>query len=139
MGNLVFKLFTAIHVWLYRTSSGGRWAKMGGNPILLLTTKGRKTGEARTVPVMCFEDGGDRFVVASKGGSPSHPAWFLNLEKNPEVTVQMGSDTYRAKAVITEAPERDRLYRQAAGQMPQFNGYEKKATRVIPVVRLVRA
>jgi deazaflavin-dependent oxidoreductase (nitroreductase family) len=137
--NFVFKLFTAIHVWLYRSSGGKRWAKMGGNGILLLTTKGRKTGEARTVPVMCFEDGGDRFVVASKGGSPSHPAWFLNLEKNPDVTVQVGSDVYRAKAVITEPAERDRLYRKAAGAMPQFDGYEKKATRVIPVVRLVRA
>jgi deazaflavin-dependent oxidoreductase (nitroreductase family) len=137
--NFLFKLFTTMHVWLYRTSGGKRWAKMGGNEILLLTTMGRKTGEARTVPVMCFEDGGDRFVIASKGGSPSHPAWFLNLEKNPDVTVQVGGDVYRAKAVVTGAEERDRLFRKAVGKMAQFAGYEKKTTRVIPVVRLARA
>lgn len=139
MPNFVFKLFTAIHVWLYRTSGGKRWAKMGGNGILLLTTKGRKTGEERTVPVMCFEDGGDCYVIASKGGSPTHPAWFLNLEKNSDVNVQVGSDVYRAKAVVTGAEERARLYEKAVGKMSQFGDYEKRTTRVIPVVRLVRA
>jgi len=137
--SLMFKAVSAIHVWVYRASGGKRWAKMGDNPILLLTTKGRKTGENRTVPVMCFEDGGDRFVIASKGGSPSHPAWFRNLEKNPDVTVQVGSDVYGAKAVIADPEERSRLYRKAAGQMPQFDGYEKKTTRAIPVVRLIKS
>jgi deazaflavin-dependent oxidoreductase (nitroreductase family) len=139
VNKLLFKAFSAAHVWLYRSSGGKRGSTMGGKPILLLTTTGRKTGEQRTVPVMTFEDGGDRFVVASKGGSPAHPAWFLNLEKNPDVTVQLGSDVYRAKAVITEPAERDRLFRKIVGEMPQFGEYEKKTTRVIPVVRLVRA
>jgi len=139
MSDLMFKAVSAIHVWIYRATGGKRGGTMGGNGILLLTTTGRKSGEARTVPVMSFEDGGDRLVVASKGGSPSHPAWFLNLEKNPDVTVQVGSDVYRAKAVITEPAERDRLYRKVVGEMPQFGGYEKKTTRVIPVVRLVKA
>ena len=139
MNKLLFKAFSAAHVWLYRSSGGKRGGTMGGKPILLLTTTGRKTGERRTVPVMCFEDGGDRVVIASKGGSPAHPAWFLNLEKNPDVTVQVGSDVYPAKAVITEPTERDRLFRKVVGEMPQFGEYEKKTTRVIPVVRLVRA
>jgi deazaflavin-dependent oxidoreductase (nitroreductase family) len=139
VSDLLFKAVTAVHVWLYRASGGKRFTKMGGNSMLLLTTRGRKTGKDRTVPVMCFEDGGDRFVIASKGGSPSHPAWFRNLEDNPDVTVQLGSDVYRAKAVVADPEERTRLFRKAAGQMPQFDGYEKKTTRVIPVVRLVRA
>ena len=139
MKNLLFKVVTAIHVWLYRSSGGKRGSSMGGNEVLLLTTTGRKTGEARTVPVMSFKDGSDRIVVASKGGSPAHPAWFLNLERNPDVTVQAGGEEYKARAVITPPEERDRLYRQVVGKMAQFGEYEKKTTRVIPVVRLVRS
>lgn len=137
--SLLFKIVSATHVWLYRSSGGKRGSKMAGKDVVLLTTKGRKTGAERTVPVMAFMDGNDRIVVASKGGSPAHPAWFLNLEKNPDVTVQAGGDVYRAKAVVTEPAERDRLFRKVVSEAPQFGGYERKTTRVIPVVRLVRA
>src|ERR1041385_7695871 len=105
--SLLFKVVTAAHVWLYRSSGGKRGARMAGKDVVLLTTKGRKTGALRTVPVMSFVDGNDRVVVASKGGSPTHPAWFLNLEKNPDVTVHVGTDTYAAKAVIAEPSERE--------------------------------
>lgn len=135
----LFKIVTAVHVWLYRSSGGKRGASMKGKDIVLLTTKGRKTGADRTVPVVSFVDGTDRVVIASKGGAPEHPAWFLNLEKNPDVTVQLGPEIYRAKAVIPDSAERDRLFGKAVSEMPQFGEYEKKAKRVIPVVRLVRA
>lgn len=134
----LFKIFNAAHVWLYRSSGGKRGARMKGHDIVLLTTKGRKTGAQRTVPVVSFVDGTDRIVIASKAGAPQHPAWFLNLEANPDVTVQLGPDSYRAKAVIPDRAERDRLYQRAVSEMPAFGNYEKKTDRVIPVVRLVR-
>jgi deazaflavin-dependent oxidoreductase (nitroreductase family) len=112
---------------------------MKGKDIVLLTTKGRKTGADRTVPVVSFVDGQDRVVIASKGGVSEHSAWFFNLEKNPDVTVQLGPEIYRAKAVISDPTERDRLFQKAVSEMPQFGEYEKKTNRVIPVVRLVRA
>lgn len=135
----LFQIVTAAHVWLYRSSGGRRGARIKGKDIVLLTTKGRKTGADRTVPVVSFVDGTDRIVIASKGGAPEHPAWFLNLEKNPDVTVQLGPEVYRAKAVVANPAERDRLFRKAVSEMPQFGEYEKKTSRVIPVVRLVRA
>lgn len=135
----LWKLFNKTHVWLYRSSDGKRASKMAGKDVILLTTSGRKSGILRTVPVIGFEDGNDRVVVASKAGSPEHPAWFLNLETNPNVTVQVGSDVYRAKAVITSPEERARLWEKVVSEMPQFGSYEKKTSRLIPVVRLVRA
>lgn len=92
----LFKLVTAVHVWMYRSSGGKRGARMKEHDIVLLTTKGRKTGAARTVPVVSFVDGTDRVVIASKGGAPEHPAWFLNLQANPDVTVQVGPETHQA-------------------------------------------
>lgn len=133
-----FKIVSAAHVWLYRSSGGKRGASMKGKDIVLLTTKGRKTGADRTVPVVSFVDSGDRVVIASKGGAPENPAWFLNLEKNPDVTVQLGPEIYRAKAVIADPAERDQLFKKAVAEMPQFGEYEKKTSRRIPVVRLVR-
>jgi deazaflavin-dependent oxidoreductase (nitroreductase family) len=135
----LWKLFNKTHVWLYRSSDGKRASKMAGQDVILLTTSGRKSGVERTVPVIGFEDGNDRVVVASKGGSPEHPAWFLNLKANPDVTVQVGSDVYRATAVITPPEERARLWKKVKSEMPQFGSYEKKTSRVIPIVRLIRA
>ncbi len=134
----LFKIVSAAHVWLYRSSGGKRAARMKDHDIVLLTTKGRKTGADRTVPVVSFVDGTDRVVIASKGGALEHPAWFRNLEANPDVMVQVGPEKYRAKAKITESSERDRLYKKAVSEMPQFGQYEKKTDRTIPVVRLVR-
>src|SRR6185369_2489179 len=87
--NLLMKMFVSGHVALFRSTNGGMGSSMGGNQLLLLTTKGAKSGKSRTAPVMFFEDGGHRFVVASAGGSPKHPAWFKNLEINPNVDVQV--------------------------------------------------
>jgi deazaflavin-dependent oxidoreductase (nitroreductase family) len=110
---------------------GGRYT---GRPILLLTTTGAKSGLLRITPLNYSTDG-DRFVViASKGGSPTHPDWYHNLAANPEVTIEVGTETFRARATTAEEPERSRLYAQQAAQMPFFATYQEKATRQIPVV-----
>ena len=136
--NLLFKLFVKGHVWLYQSSGGRRGSTMRGRKILLLTTVGNKSGQPRTVPVMPFFDGGDTFVIASMAGAPQHPAWYKNLSANPEVSVQLGADKWRARAVTVEGAERDRLWTAIARQMPDFGTYQEKTTRVIPIVRLVR-
>ena len=107
--------------------------------VILLTTKGRKTGEARTVPVVPYLDGDEMYVIASMGGAPQHPAWFNNLTADPDVGVQRGGDVWRARAeVVPEGAERDRLWKGITELMPNFGEYEKKTTRVIPVVHLVK-
>jgi deazaflavin-dependent oxidoreductase (nitroreductase family) len=109
-----------------------------GRSLLLLTTKGAKSGEERTSPLAYSRDG-DRFVVvASKGGAPRHPAWYHNLRANPEVTVELGPEKFRARATAAGDSERRRLFDQHAARMPAFADYEKKTTRKIPVVVLQR-
>jgi deazaflavin-dependent oxidoreductase (nitroreductase family) len=137
--NIIFKLVTAFHVWLYRKSGGKRGARMADHDLVLLTTKGRKSGMQRDVVIVSFEDGADRVVVASKGGAPSDPAWFVNLKADSNVTVQLGPEVYAAKAVVVPPDERDRLWKKVVSEMPNFGEYEKKTTRVIQLVRLVRA
>ena len=109
-----------------------------GRTLLLLTTKGAKTGAERTSPVVYSRDG-DRFVIiASKGGAPTHPAWYHNLRAHPEVTLEVGREKFRARASVATDAERRRLYDKHAERMPTFWDYEKKTTRKIPVVVLDR-
>jgi deazaflavin-dependent oxidoreductase (nitroreductase family) len=105
-------------------------------PILLLTTTGARTGQRVTTPVAMGTDDGRVFVVASKGGSPHHPAWYHNLVAHPEVTVELGARTYAARAVVVEGAERDRLYRRIVEQVPTFAEYEQVTERIFPVVVL---
>jgi deazaflavin-dependent oxidoreductase (nitroreductase family) len=137
--NPFFKLFVKGHVWLYKSSGGKRGSMMQGMKIILLTTKGRKTGEPRTVPVVPYRDGDEMYVIASMAGAPQHPAWFHNLSADPDVSVQLGAETWRARAeVVPEGPERDRLWKAITELMPNFGEYQKKTTRVIPLVHLVK-
>jgi deazaflavin-dependent oxidoreductase (nitroreductase family) len=105
-------------------------------PIMLLTTTGARTGKRTTTPVGFGVDGDRVYVVGSKGGGPSHPAWFHNLRANPSVTVELGGESYQARAVITQGAERDRLYGLIAAQVPAFGEYEKATDRTFPVVVL---
>jgi deazaflavin-dependent oxidoreductase (nitroreductase family) len=101
-------------------------------PILLLTTTGARSGRPATVPLGYGIDDGKRvFVVASKAGAPRHPAWFHNLRADPSVTVELGGDSFSARAVVTQGEERDRLYALVSG-----GEYEKNTDRVFPVVVL---
>jgi deazaflavin-dependent oxidoreductase (nitroreductase family) len=124
---------------MYRSSGGKRGVTMAGMPVLLLTTRGRKTGKTRTVPVVSFVEGDQTYVIASMGGQPQHPAWFFNLEAHPEVEVQFGQDHWQARAEVLSAEERARLWPKITTKFPNFGEYQQKTTRVIPVVRLARA
>jgi deazaflavin-dependent oxidoreductase (nitroreductase family) len=109
-----------------------------GRTVLLLTTKGARTGRPRIAPLVYTRDG-DRFViVASKGGAPTHPAWYLNLVADPVVTVEVGREAFAARASVTTGAERDRLFAAHAAEFPYFAGYQRKTSRVIPVVLLER-
>jgi deazaflavin-dependent oxidoreductase (nitroreductase family) len=109
-----------------------------GRDLLVLTTKGAKSGREHAVPVVYSEDSGDLVVVASMGGAPKSPAWYHNLKANPEVTVETGKKRWQAKAVVTPEAERLRLYEQHSVKHPGFRDYVKKTTRRIPVIRLKR-
>jgi deazaflavin-dependent oxidoreductase (nitroreductase family) len=122
----------------YRANGGEVSGPFADAPLLLLTTKGRKTGEPRTSPVVYLQDGEDVVVIASYAGRDVNPSWFHNLVADPEVTVEVGADRYQAEAVVTEGDERDRLYAAQAARMDAFNEYQEKTDREIPVVRLVR-
>jgi deazaflavin-dependent oxidoreductase (nitroreductase family) len=137
--NPLFKLMVRGHVWLYRATGGRRGSTMGNRKVLLLTTVGNRSGQPRTVPVVPFFDGGETYVIASMGGAPQHPAWYKNLVANPAVDVQLGAEQWKATASpVEEGPERDRLWKGIVAQMPNFGEYQKKTSRVIPVIRLAR-
>jgi deazaflavin-dependent oxidoreductase (nitroreductase family) len=121
-----------------RTHGEPRSGPFLGRPVLLLTTTGAKTGAPRLVPLVFSRDG-DRFVImASKGGAPSHPAWFANLVAHPIVTVETGGEAFQARAVVTEGAERDRLWAAHVALHPGFADYEKRTTRRIPAIALER-
>jgi deazaflavin-dependent oxidoreductase (nitroreductase family) len=122
----------------YRAHGGQTSGPFKDAPLLLLTTTGRRSGELRTSPVVYLRDGDDVVVIASKAGADDDPAWFHNLVANPSVTVELGSQTFEATAVVTGGEERARLYAAQAAKMDAFKGYEARTTREIPVVRLVR-
>ena len=110
-----------------------------GRDVLLLTTKGAKTGSKKTHPLVFHRDGDKLVIVASKGGAPTNPAWYHNLKAHPVVTVELGGETFEARASVTKPePERRRLYDQHSAINPGFKDYEKRTTRRIPVITLRR-
>jgi deazaflavin-dependent oxidoreductase (nitroreductase family) len=106
--------------------------------VLLLTTIGAKSGQARLAPLVYSREGDRYVIVASKGGAPTHPAWYFNLVANPIVTVEVGPEKFQARAVTAGDAERDRLYAQHAATYPAFNDYQARTSRRIPVVLLER-
>jgi deazaflavin-dependent oxidoreductase (nitroreductase family) len=122
----------------FRNNQGRVGGQFDGAPLLLLTTQGRRSGRMRTNPMMYLADDGRLLVFASKGGAPTNPDWYDNLVANPLVTVEVGTETYSARAVVLEGEERDRLYAEQARRYPGFAEYQAKTRRIIPVVALVR-
>lgn len=114
------------------TANGGK----PDTPTLLLTTMGRKSGKAITLPLIYGKDGANFIVVASKGGAPAHPAWYLNLAAQPKVDVQVLDRKFRAVARTTSGAERQRLWQLMADIYPPYDDYRKMTTREIPVVVL---
>jgi deazaflavin-dependent oxidoreductase (nitroreductase family) len=107
--------------------------------MVLLTSKGAKTGKPHTNPLMYLPDGDRVVVFASYGGAPENPQWFKNLVANPDATAEVGTDSFPVRGTVAEGEERDRLFEQQKKRYPQFGEYEKKTTRKIPVVILERA
>jgi deazaflavin-dependent oxidoreductase (nitroreductase family) len=109
-----------------------------GREVLILTTKGAKSGEVRETPLVYTRDGNHYVIVASKGGAPTHPSWYHNLVKHPEVTIELGKEKFSARAHIADGDEYERLYTQHADINPGFHDYRKRTTRKIPVIVLER-
>ena len=122
----------------FRANGGKVTGMFAGRPLLLLTTTGARSGQRRTTPLVHTWDGDRIVVIASKGGAPTSPGWYHNLVANPTVTVELGAETFPAKATAVTGAERDRLYAAQAALMPTFAEYETKTTRKIPVVVLER-
>jgi len=122
----------------FRANRGRVGGPLEGWPVLLLTMTGAKTGRTLVRPV-CYSRDGDRIVViASRGGAPHNPPWYYNLVANPLVTVEVGTEKFRARAAQVYGSERNRLFDAAAELMPLFAGYQKKTKREIPVLTLTR-
>lgn len=124
----------------FRANAGVVGGVLAGNPTLLLTTTGRKSGQPRVAPLTYVADDAsdDLLIVASKGGAPTHPDWFHNLLAQPQVTVEVGSEVYTATASVVSGAERARLFAMMAAQVPGFAVNQEKTTRELPVVRLTR-
>lgn len=128
--------WVAKHISRYVETSGRQGHQRWGVTNLLLTTRGRRSGKLRRTALIYGVDG-DRYVlVASNGGSAGHPAWYLNLAAEPRVRVQVGSEAFEATASTAAGEERDRLWRLMADQWPDYDRYQRKTSREIPVVIL---
>jgi deazaflavin-dependent oxidoreductase (nitroreductase family) len=121
----------AAHMWDSSYAGGP-----GPIPTLLLTTTGRKSGEPRPQPLIYGKADAGYVVVASKGGAPTHPAWLLNLQANPDVDVQVATEKFRARARVASDDERPELWKLMAGIYPPYDDYQARTARKIPVVVL---
>jgi F420H(2)-dependent quinone reductase len=130
------RIITGIHTFFYRLSGGKMGGRLGKSPVLLLITTGRKTGKQRTTPLFYLKDGDNLILVASDGGSPTHPTWWLNLQANPQAGVELGSKKLRATARQADAEERKRLWPLLVAMHAGYAEYQKKTTRDIPLVIL---
>jgi len=125
----------------FRANNGVVGGPFAGAHLLILTTTGAKTGEPRVSPVMPISHDGRLFIVASKAGADTNPAWFYNLVAHPkvfaELSIEGGVTTYDATAVVLDGPERQRVFDAIVKTNPGFGEYQKKTSRVIPVVEII--
>ena len=131
-------LFGQEHVRRYQQTDGAEGHDWQGTTVLILTTTGRRSGEARSTPLIYGKRGDDHVVVASKGGAEEHPAWYLNLVEHPEVTVQVRGDRYKARARTATLDEKPGLWQMMTERWPPYDEYQHKTSREIPVVVLER-
>ncbi|GAC1364990.1 MAG: nitroreductase family deazaflavin-dependent oxidoreductase [Ktedonobacteraceae bacterium] len=122
----------------FRANGGKVGGPFEGAPLLLLTTMGAKSGKQRTTPLVYMPDGERMFIFASKAGAPTNPDWYHNILAHPQVTLEVGNETFTARAINVTGEERDQIYARQAQINPGFAEYQKKTTRVIPVVALER-
>ena len=131
-------LFGQEHVRRYVETGGREGHDWNGAPVLILTTTGRRSGRRHSTPLIYGEHGGDYLVVASKGGADDPPDWYLNLQAHPEVEVQVREEKFAARARTATADEKPGLWRQMTGIWPDYDNYQRKTEREIPVVVLER-
>jgi deazaflavin-dependent oxidoreductase (nitroreductase family) len=128
--------WVAEHISRYVESNGTNGHRWNGVNTLLLTTRGRRSGRLRRTALIYGRDGDRYLVVGSYGGAAKHPVWYLNLRADPQVEVQVGAEKFRAIAVATTGEERDRLWQLMTSIWPQYNQYQTRTAREIPVVAL---
>ena len=133
---LALKLGSSAHAGVYRATGGKLFGRIGKSPILLLNTIGRKSGKKRTSPLLYVMDGEDFVVIASKGGAPTHPAWYLNLRSNPEATVEIGDREVQIKAQVVDREDKLRLWQKMVEIYPTYDDYQRKTEREIPLLVL---
>jgi deazaflavin-dependent oxidoreductase (nitroreductase family) len=133
------ELFGEEHVERYRETDGDVGHDWRGASVLLLTTRGRRSGEERTTPLIYGSHQGDYLLVASKAGAPQPPAWYLNLREHPEVGVQVRGDRFTAYARTAKPDEKPQMWRTMTAIWPDYDSYQKRTDREIPVVVLERA
>ena len=121
----------------FRANEGRVGGPFAGSPVLLLHTTGAKTGLERVNPMMYADLDGHRYVFATKAGADTNPDWYWNLVAHPDVTVEVGTETYEAAAVPVTGDDRDRIYAEQAGKYQGFAEYEQMTSRIIPVVELI--
>ncbi|HYD46991.1 MAG TPA: nitroreductase family deazaflavin-dependent oxidoreductase [Terriglobales bacterium] len=137
LGSVVVKAMSAANTWIYRLTGG----KIGGTflrgaPVLLLTTIGRKSGQPRVAPLLYLEDGGNWIIVASKGGMSKHPLWFHNLEANPDAEIEIGRRKIPVRARRATAEEKKALWPRLVAMYRDYDSYQQRTSRDIPVLML---
>ncbi|GGS72085.1 nitroreductase family deazaflavin-dependent oxidoreductase [Nonomuraea spiralis] len=132
-------LYGKEHVQRYQATDGAEGHDWNNTTVLLLTTKGRNSGKSYTTPLIYQRFGDDFLVVASKGGDPEHPQWYKNLVAHPDVEVQVKGDRFRARARTASEEEKPEMWRTMARTWPDYDDYQTKTDRPIPVVVLERA
>jgi deazaflavin-dependent oxidoreductase (nitroreductase family) len=130
------KWVTKLHVAAYRATEGKIGGRMMNSPVLLLLTTGRKSGKERTTPLLYLRDGVNYIMVASNGGTAGDPAWWLNLQRDPEAIVEVGGSRLRVRAEEVKGEQKRRLWRRLVEMYPLYESYQRRTDREIPVISL---
>ena len=130
------RLIGRLHAWLWKLAGGKLGNAFGRAPFIMLTTTGRKTGRARTTPVLYLQDGADLVVVASFGGNDVHPAWYFNLECCPEAEVILNGEGRRVLAYKVSPEEKKLIWPRLVEMYPKFAVYQQRTSREIPLLKL---
>ncbi len=136
MAKSLLKFVSKTHALLYRLTGGRVGGTIRKAPVVLLTTTGRKSGQPRTVPLLAMQDGENMVIIASNGGSDQHPVWWLNLQKQPEADLQLGSEKKHVRAERANDKEKARLWPEIVEMYSGYGDYQKKTERAIPLVIL---
>ena len=136
MGKAFIKLVINLHTFFYRLSGGRFGSALGKNKILLLTTRGRKSGREFTTPLVYMDQEKGYLIIASNGGGRHHPDWYYNLKKDPHAKIQIKDLVLKARAEILDEPTRAPIWTRIVAEAPQYGEYESRTDRLIPVVWL---